>query len=64
MDKVLTDQAKWCIAQEKTYPLNVCGGIAERDVERTYYLKIIALSVLAFGATGLLLTVSNKNNSE
>jgi len=48
------------MAQEETYPLNVCGGIAERDVQRTYYLKVIMLSVLVFGSTALLLMTSNK----
>ena len=60
MDKVLTDHSEWCMAQEETYPLNVCGGIAERDVQRTYYLKVIMLSVLVFGSTALLLMTSNK----
>ncbi len=63
MDNVLTDQAEWCIAQDETYPLNVCGGIAERDIERTYYLKLIMLSILVFGSTALLLMVSEKERS-
>jgi len=60
MDRVLAEQFEWCRAQEEAYPLNVCGGIAERDIERTYYLKVIMLSVLAFGSTALLLMTSDK----
>lgn len=63
MEKVLTEQSEWCMAQEEAYPLNVCGGIAERDIQRTYYLKVIMLSVLAFGSTALFLVVSEKDRS-
>ena len=59
MDKVLDEQAEWCMTQT-TYSLDVCGGIAERDVQRTYYLKVIMLSVLALGSTGLFLTITNR----
>lgn len=59
MNKVLDRQSEWCMAQT-TYSLDVCGGIAERDVQKTYYLKVLMLSVLAFGSTGLLLSISNK----
>jgi len=63
MNKVLFNQWEWCAAQKEAYPLNVCGGIAERDVQRTYYLKVIMLSVLTFGATALLLMTSDKERS-
>ena len=62
MDRVLTEQSEWCRAQEEPQPLEVCWGIAERDVQRTYYLKVIMLSVLAFGSTGLLLATSKKES--
>jgi len=63
MDKVLDDQVEWCQAQKEPQPLEVCWGIAERDVQRTYYLKVIMLSVLAFGSTALLSMVSDKERS-
>ena len=61
LDRVLTKQAEWCTTQTEAYPLNVCGGIAERDIQRTYYLKVIMLAVLAFGSMRLILLVSREN---
>lgn len=60
MDQIISGLSEWCIAQEEAYPLDVCGGIAERDIQRTYYLKVIMLSVLALGSTALLLMASEK----
>lgn len=60
MNKVLDQQSEWCMTQT-TYSLDVCGGIAERDVQRTYYLKVLMLSVLVFGSTGLFLAITNKD---
>lgn len=50
MDRVLTEQSRWCITQREAYPTEMCGGVAERDIQKTYYLKIIALSVVVFGS--------------
>ena len=63
MDNVLNEQMAWCDKQKDAMPLNVCGGIAERDIERTYYLKVLMMSVLVFGSTGLLLMITNKERS-
>ena len=63
MDKVLDDQAEWCITQKESQPIGVCWGIAERDVQKTYYLKVIMLSVLAFGSTALLSMASDKERN-
>lgn len=60
LDKLLKEQSEWCFAQEEAYPLNACGGIAERDLSRTYYLKILMFSILVYGSTSLVVLVNKK----
>ena len=59
-DRVLTKQFEWCDAQEEPQPYELCYGIAEREFQSFYYLKIITLSVLAFGSTAIFLMASDK----
>lgn len=63
MNKVLNEQVEWCDAQKEALPLDVCGGIAERDVEKTYYLKVLMLSVLAFGSIRVFLAIFDKERA-
>lgn len=62
MDKSLNENFESCSGE--IYPLEECGGIAERDVKNNVYLKIIMLSVLAFGSTALMLSATKLDKKE
>lgn len=55
---LLSDLSNACVNEMESFPLEICGAIAERDIWSTYYLKVLALSVLALGSTALMLTTS------
>ena len=59
---MLSELSDYCINELDTFPLEVCGAIAERDIWSTYYLKVLALSVFVFGSASLLLAVSRKED--
>ncbi len=53
-DRLQVENAEWCLTQE-VYQYEVCGAKAERDIQRTVYLKVLMFSFLVFGSTSLVL---------
>lgn len=63
LNTILTKQNEWCISENVSLKPELCGGIAERDIQRAYYLRIIMLSILTFGSAGMLLAASEQRES-
>lgn len=61
LNNMINETFTWCREQTEAFPLSVCGGIAERDIQRTYYLRMIVSSLVIYLSARMLLSISSKD---
>ncbi|MFT3746136.1 MAG: hypothetical protein QM785_17835 [Pyrinomonadaceae bacterium] len=64
LDLLLDTQNEWCRSQRLEFVPEICAGVAERDIERTYYLRMIVFALVTFGSAGTLLATSGRKWGE